>query len=202
MSLRFGTAKVFAFFISIFVIVIPIAAQSDSIYRLPAGTRISLRMDGEIGSRFSSPNDTFLTRIAFPVVVRDVIMIPAGTVVEGRILNASKAAFGGKNGRLEFRMETLKFSDDLKRPIDGELLAPLKAKKPKRFWSIFGGTVIGGIVGAGMGSGPGAAIGAGIGTGAGAGFTFFRKGSEIRLKEDDIFEIELKKEVVLPVRDY
>src|SRR5215475_3006216 len=98
MSLRFGTAKVFAFFILIFVIVIPLSAQTDSIYRLPAGTRMSLRMDGDIGSKFSSRDDTFLTRTAAPVVVRDVVMIPAGTVVEGRILNASKAAFGGKSG--------------------------------------------------------------------------------------------------------
>ena len=173
MRIILGTAKVFASFISLFVIVGPLAAQTDSIYRLPAGTRFRLRMDGEISSKFSSPDDTFLARLASPVVVRDVIMIPAGTLVEGRILSSSRAEFGGRNGRIEFRIETLKFSDQMTRAIYGVPLQPIVENRPKTFWHW-----------------------------AGAGISFLKKGREIKLKEDDIFDIELKKEVVLPVKDY
>ena len=85
MSFKFGAAKVFAFFILFFVIYIPLSAQSppaaDSIYRLPAGTHIRLRMQGDIGSKFSSVDDTFLTRVALPVVVRDVTVLPMGVVM-------------------------------------------------------------------------------------------------------------------------
>jgi hypothetical protein len=45
-------------------------------------------------------------------------------------------------------------------------------------------------------------IGAGIGFGIGAGARYSKKGGNVGLKDDDIFEIELKKEVVLPVLDY
>jgi hypothetical protein len=171
MRIILGTAKVFALSILIFVIVSPLAAQTDSIYRLPAGTRFRVRMDSEISSKFSSPNDTFLARLATPVVVRDVVMIPAGTILEGRVLSSSRAAFGGRNGRIEFRMETLKFSDALTRSIYGVPLNPVAGKKPKTFWTW-------------------------------AGIAFLKKGKEAKLKEDDVFDIELKKEVVLPVRDY
>lgn len=173
MRILLGTAKVFASFILLFVIVGPLAAQTDSIYRLPAGTRFHLRMDSEISSKFSSPNDTFIARLVSPLVIRDVVMIPAGTIVEGRILRSSRAAFGGKNGRIEFQMETLKFSDEMTRPIFGVPLKTFEEKRSKTFWRW-----------------------------AGAGISFLKKGREARIKEDDIFDIELKKEVVLPVKDY
>jgi len=53
-----------------------------------------------------------------------------------------------------------------------------------------------------VGSAPGALIGAGLGSGIGAGTVYSLKGRDIRLKEDDVFEIVLKKDVVLPVLDY
>jgi hypothetical protein len=67
---------------------------------------------------------------------------------------------------------------------------------------LVGGSIIGAAVGFAIGSAPGAAIGAGLGAGVGAGAGYSRKGGDLRLKEDDVFEIELKKEVVLPVLDY
>ena len=206
MSSKFGTAKVFALLILFFVINISLGAQaridSDSIYRIPAGTHVRLRMEGEIGSKFSSVNDTFLARVATAVMIRDVIVLPAGTLVEGRIIEASPAALGSRNGRIDIRMETLKFSDVLNRSIDGTPASPFQAKRSGRLLPVIGGSIIGAAVGFAVGSAPGAVIGAGLGGGIGAGAGYSRKGSDIRLKEDDVFEIVLKKEVVLPVLDY
>ena len=206
MSSKFGTAKVFALIILFFVIDHPLQAQSragtDSIYRVPVGTHIRLRMEGEISSKFSTVNDTFLARIAIPVVIRDVTVLPAGTLVEGRIVEASPAGFGSRDGRMDFRIETLKFSDEVNRSIDGVPVEPFKPKRSNRWLPAVGGSIIGAAVGFAVGSAPGAAIGAGIGGGIGAGAGYSRKGSNVRLKDDDVFEIVLKKEVVLPVLDY
>ena len=211
MSSKFGTAKVFALLILFFVINYPLRAQApdelkkqtDSIYRIPVGTRIRLRMEGVINSKFSTANDTFLARVAVPVVIRDVAVVPAGTLVEGRITEASPAGLGSRDGRIDFRMETLKFSDEVNRSIDGEPVAPLKAKRhSSRWFPAIGGTVLGAAVGFAVGSVPGAVIGAGIGSGIGAGAGFSRKGRNVGLKDDAVFEIILKKEVVLPVLDY
>ena len=206
MSSKFGTAKVFALIILFFVIGHPLRAQSsaetDSIYRVPAGTHIRLRMEGQIGSKFSTVNDTFLARIAAPVVIRDVTVLPAGTLVEGRILEASPAGIGSRDGRMDFRMETLKFSDEVNRAIDGVPIEPFKPKHSNRWFPVVGGSLVGAAVGFAVGSAPGAVIGAGIGGGIGAGAGYSRKGKNIGLKDDDVFEIVLKKEVLLPVLDY
>jgi len=171
MSYILGTAKVFA--LSSLFFVIAGIASAQSIYQLPAGTRFQLRMTDEISSKFSSANDTFRTRLAAPVVVRDVVLIPAGTIVEGRVLNANHAAFGGRDGQIEIQMETLRFTDNIFRPIYGVPSAPLSAKGSEnhRCWMSMG-------------------------------LSLFTKGREVRLKEDDVIEVVLKKDVVLPVKDY
>jgi hypothetical protein len=211
MSSKFGTAKVFALLILFFVINYPLRAQApaelktrtDSIYRIPVGTRIRLRMEGAISSKFSTANDTFLARVAVPVVIRDVTVLPVGTLVEGRITEASPAGLGSRNGQMDFRMETLKFSDEVNRSIDGVPVQALKAKRHSGGWlPVIGGSILGAAVGFAVGTAPGAVIGAGIGFGIGAGARYSKKGGNVGLKDDDIFEIELKKEVVLPVLDY
>jgi len=203
MSKSFQTSKVFALLILIFAVSDRIAAQdSESIYRIPAGTRIRLRMEGDIGSKFSSVNDTFLTRVAVPVTVRGVTVLPIGTLVEGRVVGVEAAALGSRNGKIDVRMETLKLADDISRSIDGVLVKPFKAKRNSRLLPVIGGSIIGAAVGFAVGSAPGAAIGAGIGSGIGAGASYSRRGSDIVLKEDDVFEIVLKRDVVLPVTDY
>ena len=94
-------------------------AQPDSIYRLPAGTRIRLKMDVELSSKAASMNDTFTAVVAKPVKVRDTIALPVGTVIEGRVTSVSKASAGLENGSLELVFESLRFVNLPPRTIDG-----------------------------------------------------------------------------------
>jgi hypothetical protein len=171
MSYILGTAKVFAL-ISLFFVIAG-TASAQSIYQLPAGTRFQLRMTDEISSKFSSANDTFRTRLAAPVIVRDIVLIPAGTVVEGRVLNANHAEFGGRNGKMEIQLETLQFANNVFRPIYGVPSEPLSTQASESHRCLLS-----------------------------LGLSFFTKGRDIRLKEDDVIEVVLKKDVVLPVKDY
>jgi len=181
-----------------------LSAQSDSIYRLPAGTRIKVKLDAEINSKVSSVNDTFVATVVRPVTVRDVVVLPAGSIIEGRVASVSKAAGGGKGGKLDVVFEWLKLSTETRRNIDGVLINKLSADSSQTFTaiSIVSGTAAGAGIGAASRSGIGTLIGAGIGAGIGTGIALLRKGKEVRIRKDEEFEIELKKEVVLPVLDY
>ncbi len=172
-----------------------------SIYELPAGTRISVRMDNEINSKSSSVDDTFTGVVPEPVVVKGVAVLPAGAVIEGRVIDVRAASGGGKGGILEVVFETLRLESGEERRIEAKLVSKLKAKstKSKSVLAILGGAAIGAIIGGVTKSGTGALIGSGVGAGAGAGSTLFIKGKDVRIKADDEFEIELNKKVVLPV---
>lgn len=204
MNIRFKTTKIFALFFLIFVSFNLTKAQADSIYQLQAGTTLRVEMDNEINSKVASVNDTFTVKIAEPIIKQETVVLPVGTIIEGRVTKVRKASVGGRNGILEVSFQTMQLADGTKREIEGILVNQLKpvSTANRNVLPILGGAAVGGIAGALIGSGKGALIGAGIGTGAGFGTYLFRKGKDLRIKTDERFEIKLTKTVNLPVQDY
>ncbi len=203
MNFRRVTTKIFAVFFLLFVNFSVVRPQ-DSIYRLEPGTKIRVSMDNEINSEVSAVNDTFTTTITEPLKVRETIVLPVGTVIEGRITNVERASTGGKSGNLVLKFELIRFENGEKREIEGVLVNKLKARSSQKtsLLTIIGGTALGALIGAVSGTENGALIGAGIGAGAGTGVAVLRKGKNVRIKRDEKFEIELTKQVTLPVLDF
>jgi hypothetical protein len=197
------TTKIFAFLLLFFASLTAIKAQ-DSIYRLEPGTKIRVQMDNEINSGVSGVNDTFTTKIAEPVKVRETIVLPVGTVIEGRIIQVERASSGGKGGSLSVKFEIIRFENGEKREIEAILANELKAESLQKanILTVIGGTALGALLGAVSKTENGALIGAGIGAGAGTGVAVLRKGKNVRIRTDEKFEIELTKQVTLPVQDY
>jgi hypothetical protein len=203
MNIRRKTTNIFAFIFLFFANVSVLNAQ-DSIYRLEAGTKISVQMDTEINSEISDVNDTFTTKLSEPLKVRETIVLPIGTIIEGRITKAERAANGGKGGVLSVKFETIKFENGERREIEGVLVNELKAASSQKanVLTVVGGTALGALLGAVSGTSSGALLGAGVGAGTGTGVALIRKGKNVRIKTNEKFEIELIKEVTLPVLDY
>lgn len=147
---------------------------TDSIYKLPAGTRLRLKMDVELSSKFASVNDTFTTAVAKPIVIRDAVVVPAGTVIQGRVRGVSAAGFGVEDGKLDIIFETLRFPNMRPSYIDAELVERVEAHTPS-FVKVL--SFVGGI-------------------------GLFRKGKDARIREDEEFEIVLKRDLTLPVLDF
>jgi len=194
--------EIFAFFILLFANFITVNAQS--IYELPAGTTLRVQMDNEINSKVASVNDTFTTTLAAPVVIQETVLLPIGTVIEGRITRVRRASFGGKSGSLEVSFQTLRLANGAKREIEGILVDKMKIESSPttNVLLVLGGTALGGIAGAVSKVENGALIGAGVGAGAGTGFALLRRGKEVSIKAAEEFEIKLTKNVNLPVRDF
>lgn len=195
--------KVFAVSTLIFLNFSFALAQDAPINVLPAGKRIRVRMETEINSMSASVNDTFLVRIAEPVSNKGVVVLPAGTMIDGRILAASSAAFGGIDGKLDIRFEKLRLNRDDSLAMDARLLKPIRSASRGMFTflTVAGLTAAGAIIGGVSKAENGTAIGAAIGAGAGTGSVFLRKGRDVRIKTNEEFEIELKKQLVLPTSE-
>jgi len=205
MNFMLMKTKVFAFLALLFANCLLINAQTDaSIYRLPSGTTLRVRMDNEINSKISGVDDTFTMTLAAPVVRREVVVLPIGTIIEGRVVKVKRAAFAGKNGNLQISLQSLRLTDGTRLAIEGGLVKELKIESSPSvsILTILGGTAVGGIVGAAAKSTSGALIGAGLGAGAGTGIAFLRKGRDVSIKAGADFEIRLSQEVVLPVTDF
>ena len=205
MNLRFMKTEIFAFIFLLFVSFFSANAQSESsIYQLQAGITIRVQMDNEINSKVASVNDTFTTTLVAPLLVQETVLLPTGTVIEGRVIKVRRASYGGKSGSLEVSFQTLRLANGVKREIEGVLVNELKIESlpTADVLTVIGGTALGGIIGAVSKVDNGALIGAGVGAGAGTGFAFLRKGRDVKIKADEEFEIRLTKNVNLPVQDF
>lgn len=149
-----------------------LTAQRDLTYRLPAGTRIRLKMDVEVSSKFASVNDTFIASVVAPVIINETVVLPAGSVIEGRVTRVERAGHAGRDGKLNVVFESLKLSYGT-RKINGALTENMFSEQASKFFLL---SFLDAIA--------------------------FRKGSEARIKKDQEFQIELKKEVILPVFAY
>lgn len=197
--------KIFTALSILFFISLSVVNAQKSIYTLPIGTKIRVRMDNEINSKVSGVNDTFTAVVSNPVIVRGVEIIPIGSIIEGRILEAKAASSGKVNGILDVKFETLRLPEEAGLEIDASLVKQnLVENKSSAFTaiSIFGGTAFGAVLGAITGKGKGALIGAGVGAGAGTATALLRKGKEARIKANEEFEIRLNKEVTVPSKDF
>lgn len=198
--------KVFAVLSLIFLSSFATAAQthSDSMYVLPAGMKIRVRMDTEISSKINAVNDTFIVRIAEPVSNRGETVLPAGLIIDGRILNASAAEFGSVDGKLKVDFVRLRLSRSEAIVFDAKPVRPIKAPSQGFFKAVtIGGmTLVGGLLGAASDVKGGALIGAAIGAGSGSGVAFIKKGRDVKIKTNEVFEIELTQAVTLPAKEY
>lgn len=179
-------------------------ANDESIFVIPPGTMLDVRMDNEINSKVSKSEDTFTVTVFKPVTLRGVEILPVGTVIEGRILSVEAASFGRKNGSFKVKFETLKLENGVTRKIDADLFEFKEAKDSDSFgiFAIAGGSAIGALAGALTGGGKNSLIGAGLGAGAGTSLALMKKGREMRIKANEGLKIKFNKEVILPVEDF
>lgn len=178
-----------------------VVAQRESPYRLPAGTRIKLKMASEIDSMSASVGDTFVARLDAPIVNRSVAVLAAGTEFEGRITTVKRAGPAGRDARIEFVIEQMIVRGGNRRSIEAATITQFRPRSSRTVTalSIIGGTAVGALIGYAADPGVGALIGAGIGAGVGTGAAIASKGKQLRIKEDQEFEIELKQDLILPL---
>ncbi|MGI8466920.1 MAG: hypothetical protein ACR2N3_00520 [Pyrinomonadaceae bacterium] len=204
MKILENATKIFGLILTLLFVNFVNGQTSDSIYTLPAGTRIYARMDNEINSKVSSMNDTFTVTVSKPVIIREVEVLPVGTILEGRIEKVRSAGFGKRDGSFEVKFETLRLANGTKRRIDAGLINVEKPKSSRTInaATIGGGTIIGALFGALADKSKGALIGAGAGLGIGTVVVLLQKGRESKIKSDEEIIIQLRHEVTLPTTDF
>lgn len=195
--------KVFAVLSLIFASYLAANAQTDSAYILRAGMRIQLEMADPIGSSFSTVNDTFRATVVTPAKNKGIVVLPIGTVFEGRISRVTGKGSTGRNGELDAVFEAIRFRTGEYRKIDARFAKPLteKSHRTKSLISVVGGTLGGALIGSLTGSRNGIFIGAGVGAAAGTGTAILMNGRDVGLKSGEEFEIELKSDVALPLHE-
>ncbi|MCS6818190.1 MAG: hypothetical protein N0A16_03540 [Blastocatellia bacterium] len=190
-----------------------IAAAQGSV-RVPVDTLFRLRLRQGLSSRTAQKGDTFMAEVIAPVVVGDVVAVPVGSIVTGRVTSVTRAA-RRRSGTIAVTFEELQLPSGQKYKIYGSLASLETPEGEKRQVGeegevkggssikrdvvfIGGGAGVGAVIGAAAGGGKGAGIGAAVGAGLGTAAALLRKGAEVEVPSGTEIGMVLDRELILP----
>ena len=175
-------------------------ARRDTV-RVPGGTRIMVRTVDAIDSDRNQVGDRFQASLEQPLVIEDVVVVPKGADVYGRLTQASEA--GRIQGRSQLKLELtgIVVNGQTIPLFTGEYSLSGSSRGATTAKRVGTGAAVGAVIGAIAGGGKGAAIGAGVGAGAGTAVQVMTKGDHVHVPSETLLEFVLQQEVRMPVTD-
>lgn len=162
---------------------------------IPAGTRLRVRLDQDLGSRISQPGQSFRATVADDVVVDGQTVIPRHAQAVGTVIDAKALGHIKGGALLELRLERIKTNSG-SYPVSTSTMERVEKGKGKRTAGFAGGGgAFGAIIGGLAGGGKGAAIGALAGAGAGTAGSAMTGNHEIFLPAETLLTFRLERPV-------
>ena len=185
---------------------------------IPAGSRIPLLLKQAISTKNAREGDAVYAETAFPFVVNDRMLVPAGTYIQGKISHVERA--GRVRGRSEILMhfttmiypsgytvmlpasvENMPGADstsvkDKEGTIQQDKTTGKKIEDAAKGGAIgtMGGATAGGLATGGLN---GARGGAGVGAAAGIAWALLKHGPDVKLEVGTSIEMEIQRPITV-----
>ncbi len=195
----------------------PALKKTTETIQVPSGTRLPLVLHNAITTRNAKPGDPIYLETLFPIVQDNKILIPAGSYVQGEILEAKRPGKVKGTGELRVRLNTLILPNgytvnfnaipanagtggnettDSEGKVKGDTDKASDAGTVLKTTGL--GTGLGTAVGAGTGHiGRGAGIGAAAGAATGLAMILLTRGPELELPRGTTLEAVLDRTLYL-----
>lgn len=159
---------------------------------VPAGKVLTVRLADEVGSKISQPGQTFGGSLARAVEIDGQVVIPAGSRVQGEVVDAKAMGHFAGGALLELKLDSITVNGEQLPVRTATLTQTTKGKGKRTGLLIGGGAGVGAAIGAIAGGGKGAAIGALAGGGAGTAGSAYTGNKEIVLPAESAVAFALK----------
>jgi hypothetical protein len=189
----------------------PAEESGKTMLTIPAGTRVPLSLKQAISTKTAKDGDPVYAETAFPFVVNERVVIPAGTYIQGKITRVQRG--GHVKGRAEvlIHFTSMIYPSGYTVMLGGSVENTPGAEKTsmkdsegtirqdseagRKAKSAAEGAGTGAVIGAITGGGKGAGIGAGVGGVAGLAIGMLSRGADVRLESGTSIEMEIQREV-------
>ncbi len=166
---------------------------------MPADTVLPVRINQTLDSATTQTGDVFQAVIANDIVVDDLVVLPQGTPVSGRVVAVQEAAHFKGNSLLTIELTTLdRHGEHIALTTDSFSKAG-SGRGKNTAEKVGGGAAVGAILGGILGGGRGAAIGAAAGGGAGAGVNAATKGQQVQIPAETLVRFHLSSPITVRV---
>ncbi|MGC9157606.1 MAG: hypothetical protein ACP5FH_01355 [Terracidiphilus sp.] len=171
------------------------APPPPAVVDLPAGTRIRVSLDEELGSKISQTGDSFRATVADAVLVNGHTVIPSGSRAQGVVVDAKPLGRFKGEARLQLRLDRVQTKWGIY-PVSTTSIDRVESGKGRRSAEFIGGGGGGGaLIGALAGGGKGALIGGLLGAGAGTAGSAFTGNKQIDLPSGTLLTFHLEHSV-------
>jgi hypothetical protein len=164
---------------------------------VPYGTMVAVRLTQTLRSDRNQPGDTFLASLATPIVIGNKVIIPEGTGVKGKIVDARNAGRFSRRSALVIEVTQLVYHDRTYELRSSQYSEQGASRNAYAAAAITGGTGVGAIIGTIVGRGKGAAIGAVVGAAAGTGIQAVTKRAPVQLRAESTLSFRLEAPLTL-----
>jgi len=194
------------------------APHDPNIVTIPAGTKIPLSLKQAISTKNAREGDSVYAETAFPFVMNDRVIVPAGSYIQGTISHVERAGHG--HGRAEILMHFTsiiypsgytvmlpgsvqntpgadnKSVKDEEGTIQQDSDTGKKVEDAAKGGAIgtMGGATAGGLATGGLN---GARVGAGAGAAAGIAWALLKRGSDVKLDVGTSIEMEIQRPITV-----
>jgi hypothetical protein len=159
---------------------------------IPAGKVLTVRLSSDLGSKISQAGQRFAGSLAKPIEVDGKVAIPAGSKVQGEVVDAKPLGRFAGGALLQLRLNAVRVNGEAMTVETALFTQTLKGKGKRTGTLIGGGAGLGALIGGLAGGGKGALIGAAAGAGAGTAGTAFTGNKEIVLSAESAVPFTLK----------
>jgi hypothetical protein len=196
----------------------PIAPSDPNTITIPAGTRIPLSLKQAISTKNAREGDAVYAQTAFPFVVDDRVIVPAGSYVQGKIAHVERAGHGSGRAEILIHFTSMIFPSgytvmlpgsventpgaDSNSVKDSEGTIQQDKDTSKKVedaakggvYGTLGGATAGGLATGGLN---GARVGAGAGAAAGIAWALLKRGPDVKLDVGTSIEMEIQRPITV-----
>ena len=191
------------------------APQDPNAVVIPAGTKIPLTLKQAISTKNAREGDPVYAETAFPFVINDRVLIPAGTYIQGKIMHTEHAGRSKKRAEMLIHFTSMIYPSGYTVMLPGSVEntpgadsngvkdseGTIQADKDtsKRVEDAAKGAAVGGTVGsiggAAAGGFNGARYGGLAGLAGGVAWALLKHGPEVKLDVGTSLEMEIQRAV-------
>jgi hypothetical protein len=164
---------------------------------VPAGTVVTVRLGNAVGSKISSPGQSFTATLAQPIEVGGKQVIPAGASASGTVVDAKPLGRFKGGALVKIKLDSININGSDKQVETSSVTRTEKGKGKRTAVMAGGGAGLGALIGGLAGGGKGALIGAAAGGGAGTAGSAFTGNKEIVLPAESAVSFRLEQPLEL-----
>jgi hypothetical protein len=194
------------------------AASDRKVITIPAGTKIPLSLAQAISTKNAREGDAVYAETAFPFLMNERVIVPAGTYIQGKISHVERAGHGHGRAEILIHFTSMIYPSgytvmlpgsventpgaDNNSVKDQEGTIQQDSDTGKKVEDAAQGGAYGGAVGGitgGLATGGlnGARIGAGAGAAAGIGWALLKRGNDVRLDVGTSIQMEIQRAITV-----